>query len=150
MRNILCLALLFSGCDGAYECSRFDEGIATHKFIGSGYSVRIPEEMSAEDASRVEDFELMEIGAGTTILSIYAGENPSFPESPGGENFSIRFKGHTAKVSEIDQHGEFSKDILLSLGDERFVHFFYSNLSAEEREIAEAVICSIEISDVDD
>jgi hypothetical protein len=120
------------------------------EYNDEGFAVKYPGDVTINKSTPVEDFNVYKfICNGREILGAYVGNQPSFHQDvKSGRKLQ---RGHINKLSfeavqDVNDKMT-SRQVLISLnidsGWPKYVHFWYSNLSQKEVEIAEGIINSI-------
>jgi hypothetical protein len=136
MRGLLCAAIFLVLSSPACSTARRTVKIANFVLV-------TPRNVKTAERYSVEDFSL----GRASFLSLYVGNFPTYPRQKDLQVSETTLKGLKAKDVRFDNGT--SRETLVELparGWPKFVHFWYSNLSNQESEIADEIINSIRFS----
>lgn len=136
---------------GVLSCALLPSSALSVPFNGWGFQAQIPSGVSVKEESEGEtDFALYHFlaKADKVLLSIYVGNHPDCPQlaEVSLDCDQVPEVPGTVNDKRAKQGDRFSREGLLMLGQENpaLLHFWYSDLTTQERDLADHLIGSIE------
>ena len=142
--QLFIICLLF----GAGSCLKPNSGMTIYK--NEGFIVDIPTDLKVRKECPVEDFELHSFVIDTTtILTVYVGNQPSFPscDVKGVSEMQGEINGYAVRCVSSESQGKYTREVLFDFSKihdwPQYLHFSYAYLPLDDARIADQIIDSV-------
>lgn len=117
------------------------------EFSGWAFTLSLPEHVVAteEEGPDFSVYRFSDATAERLLVSCYSGHHPDFPESiAGNELRHVLIHGKPARMFEMKAAGTGNAlQVLVDMGgDDGYLHYWYGGLTADEAQIADAIVFS--------
>jgi len=151
------VAILSVNCSAPVEIKyndKVNKNMTEKTFVGLGFKVNIDKSLKVTSKSPVEDFVLYTFSKrDDNILHAYSGNHPEFPTvvEKASKKINVLIGNLNTECFEWkSSEDKYSRECLIDLSNEmpfpQYVHFWYYDLTFDEKELVDNIIASVSLN----